>query len=113
MRNEFVRKRDFDDERSHEKNKRIRNEQERRLRKELAYARQASGDPESATAEFIQLTAQPGEFQAPAQAAIDALRNAVSPADAKSHKLLERGYAALSKGDKVAARVQFEAAVKL
>lgn len=35
MKSELGRKRDFDDETVHEKNKRIKGEQERRLRKEL------------------------------------------------------------------------------
>jgi hypothetical protein len=41
MKNELGRRAEFDDESVHEKNKRIRSEQERRLRKELRHPRAA------------------------------------------------------------------------
>ena len=44
MKNELGRRRDFDDESVHEKNKRIRKEQERRLRKELRHPRAAQSN---------------------------------------------------------------------
>jgi hypothetical protein len=44
MRNELGRRREFDDESVHEKNKRIRREQERRLRKELRHPGLAQSD---------------------------------------------------------------------
>ena len=88
---------------------------DQRLRMDYAYALQASGDPDGASAEFSDIAGQEGEFREAARAAVEGLKNAAasSPADVKGRKLLERGYASLSKGDKASARAHFAAAAKL
>ncbi len=84
---------------------------DQRLRMDYAYALQGAGDIEGASAEFEQVAAQEGEFKAPAQTAIENLKNAApAAADLKARKLLEQGYAALSRGDKASARARFVSA---
>lgn len=83
-----------------------------RVRMDLAYALRASGDVAGATEEFRLVAAQESEFKAAAQTELSNLKNAgPSAAELKEHKLLEKGYAALGRGDKAAARVLFAAAV--
>jgi tetratricopeptide (TPR) repeat protein len=88
---------------------------DQRLRMDYAYALQGEGDLDAASVEFASLAGQQGEFQAAARVALESAQTASSakPADSKVRGLLERGYAALSRGDKASARTQFEAALKL
>lgn len=83
-----------------------------RLRLDLGYARQSAKDYEGASADFAAVASQPGDLQAQAQQALEAAKGAAAggPADSKTRRLLEQGYTALGKGDKLTAKKRFEAA---
>ena len=87
-----------------------------RLHMDLGYALQALKKFDAAGSEFGVVAKEPGEFQEQAQKALEALKgaadSAASAADAKQQRVLQDGYAALSRGDRIAARRKFEAAVK-
>jgi len=85
---------------------------DQRLRMDFAYALQGAGDFDAAATEFTRLSTRKGEYQAAAREALEDLRNAEPPAQMMGRRLLERGYAALEEGNKVAARRRFEEAVK-
>lgn len=83
-----------------------------RLRMDLGYELQALKRYVEANEQFQIVAARPGELQAAAQGAaleVHRLLTAVDPAEAKRRQLMERGYAALKKGDKTAARKAFAA----
>ncbi len=85
-----------------------------RLRMDLGYARQALKQYEEANEQFLIVGSKPGEFQITAQAAaaeVERLRSAGNPAEAERRRGLERGYAALNRGEKEAARETFAALV--
>lgn len=91
----------------------------RRLRLDLAYALQQAGEIEQAEKEFRAMAESPGEFQAEAERALEALRQiqarageeAVRARQARRDELLNRGYALLRQGDREGARQNFEAAL--
>lgn len=83
-----------------------------RLRMDLAYVLQALKRYAEANEQFQAVAAKPGEFQASAQSAsleVHRLLSAGDPAEAKRRQLMERGYAALKRGDRTAARRAFSA----
>jgi Flp pilus assembly protein TadD len=88
-------------------------ESDMRLRMDLGYAYQALKNNDAARAEFARVAGQPGDFQAQAQSALEAMKGApaAAPGDSKQRRLLDQGYAALRRGDKITARKRFEAAV--
>jgi len=83
-----------------------------RLRMDLAYVQQARKRYAEANEQFQIVASKPGEFQEAAQAAsleIHRLLAAGNPAEAKRRQAMERGYAALNRGAKAAARKEFAA----
>jgi Tfp pilus assembly protein PilF len=87
-----------------------------RLHMDLGYALESAKQLDAAGAQFGVVAKEPGEFQDQAQKALqgikDATDGAASTADAQQQRILQDGYDALERGDKVAARRKFEAAVK-
>jgi uncharacterized protein HemY len=85
-----------------------------RLRMDLGYVYQSLKKPAQAAEQFKAAAELGGEFQQQARAALDAVGTpAVVPSesDVKARKALERGYAALGKGDKASARKAFASVV--
>lgn len=83
-----------------------------RLRMDLGYVLQALKRYAAADEQFQRVAAVPGEFQPAAQAAsleVRRLQTARDPAETKRRQLMERGYAALKRGDKASARKAFSA----
>lgn len=83
-----------------------------RLRMDLGYAYQALKRYPEANEQFQVVAAAPGEFQAAAQAAsleVHRLLTATDSPDAKRRRGMERGYAALKRGDRAGARKAFAA----
>lgn len=83
-----------------------------RLRMDLGYAHQALKQYGAANEQFQIVAAKPGEFQAPALGASAEARRLLAaghPAEAKRQALMARGYDALKRGDKAAARGAFSA----
>lgn len=83
-----------------------------RLRMDLGYALQAQKRYAEANEQFQLVAAKPGEFQVAAQnAALEVHRqlSAGDPAEAARRRQMERGYAALKRGDKASARKAFAA----
>lgn len=85
-----------------------------RLRMDLAYAYQGAKKHGEAEDQFRIVASKPGEFQAAAQAAAKEaarLRAGEGPEGAKRRARLQKGYAAVGRGDKPAARAAFEALI--
>ncbi|MBI2384759.1 MAG: tetratricopeptide repeat protein [Elusimicrobia bacterium] len=83
-----------------------------RLRMDLGYVQQARKRYAEADEQFRVVAAKPGEFQEAAQGAsteIHRLLAAGDPSEAKRRRAMERGYAALNRGAKAAARKEFAA----
>lgn len=80
------------------------------LRMDLAYAYQAAKKHAEAEAQFRIVASKPGDFQTAAAAAAEEIARQRSGAgEAKRRARLEQGYAAVSRGDKAAARRAFGA----
>ncbi len=85
-----------------------------RLRMDLGYVLQSAKRPTDAEEQFRFVAERPGEFQQRAQKALAASSAAApveDPKDAQQRSLRADGYAALKRGDDVAAAKAFEAAV--
>jgi Flp pilus assembly protein TadD len=83
-----------------------------RLRMDLGYANQALKRYAAAREQFLLVAGRPGEFQEAAQEAsleVDRQQGASDPVEAKRRQSMERGYAALGRGDRAAARKAFAA----
>jgi tetratricopeptide (TPR) repeat protein len=87
-----------------------------RLRMDLGYVLQAQKRYAAANEQFQAVAEKPGEFQEAAQAASVEIHRqlaAVDPAEAKHRKTMERGYAALKRGDRMEARKAFASAAAM
>lgn len=87
-----------------------------RLRMDLGFVLQALKRYGAANEQFQAVAEKPGEFQEAAQAAALEIHRqlaAVSPAEAKRRKAMERGYAALKRGDRTEARKAFVSAAAM
>jgi tetratricopeptide (TPR) repeat protein len=85
-----------------------------RLHMDLGYASQALKRYAAAGEQFRLVAEHAGEFQQQAEKALESVTVSTptsSAADARQRRLLERGYAALNRGDKAAAAKSFAAAV--